>query len=251
MARGRTGGFVVAVALMVAAALPARATTAFVHADDFSWVPQEVTILPGDSVEWSNNDNVTHSVTYLECERAGGDDDPCLFNHDLDPGTVFQYAFGTPGLYEYECAIHLFAGRVRVLGPGTALPDLTFASLTSAPASATSPTTLRLSGTLKNLSAEAGSIRSDVLFQYRTGEGLWRTIGTSLANAVPAGGSTNVRILWDALGKAGDFEIRAIADGLNQVPETDETNNTAASATASVVLPPGTLSPGLDLTEGL
>lgn len=252
MARGRAVGIAVAAALLIAASTPARAATASVHAEDFSWVPQEVTILPGDSVEWSNNDNVTHSVTDLTCERAGGTGTPCLFNHNLDPGTLFSYTFNAaPGLYEYECAIHFFSGRVRLLGPGTALPDLIITSLSTAPASSTSPATLRLTATLANISSEAGSVRSDVLFEYRAGTGPWRTIGTSLANAVPAGGTTNVRILWDALGKLGDFEIRAVADGLHQVPESEEENNAFAGETASVILPPGTLSPGIDLTEGL
>jgi plastocyanin len=252
MARGRTLGVCLATALLCTVALPAHAATAFVHAQNFSWVPQEVTVLAGDTVQWGNDDNVTHSVTDLTCARAGGSGSPCLFDHDLGPGTQFTFTFDDPGLYEYECAIHIFLGRVKVLGPSSALSDLVITSTSAAPAGTTAPTTLRLTAELANISTVAGSGRSDVLFQYRpAAQGEWRTIGTSLANALPVGGTTTARILWDVLGKAGDFQIRAVADGLNQVPESNETNNDGDPATTSVLVPPGTVSPGIDLSEGL
>lgn len=240
----------VAAVLVVLAAgiVPARATTtAIVHAVDFSWVPQTVSILEDDSVAWINEDNLIHSLTELSCPRAGGSG-PCLFDENLDPGETFTYPFPVPGVYEYKCAIHIFFGKVKVLGPADAVPDLVVTALHAGTASATAPTTMRLTARIDNISTVAGADRSDVLFEYRLPGGSWRPIGVSLSNAVGPGSSTEVRILWDATGRLGDFEIRATADGLTQLAETDEKNNERV-APASVLLPPGLVSPGIDLTQ--
>jgi plastocyanin len=254
VAPGRAAVIAAALVAMCAAAMPAGAsTTAFVNGQSFSWVPQEISILPGDTVSWGNGDNVTHTVTQITCPRVNGTG-ACLFDSgptgDVAPGTRFTFTFNTPGIYEYQCAIHIFFGTVKVLGTSDALPDLVTTALDAGSASTTAPLTLRLTATLANLSSDAGAGRSDVVFQYRSGAGAWRTIGRSLANAVPASSSTIARVLWDVTGKVGDFEIRALADGLNQVAESNEANN-EYSASTSVLVPPGVVSPGIDLTEGL
>lgn len=236
---------IVTIAVVSAAAMltPARASsTAYVAVQAFTFVPDFITIATGDSVEWTNKDNTTHTVTELSCLRAGGTG-ACEMDHDVAPGTTFTHPFDTPGVYKYKCVIHDLPGTVEVIPPDGVLPDLVIGDVT---VSSPSPTVLRLTATIRNISADVGTPSSQVLFEYAY-HGTYRTIGAPLANPVHAGSTEQVSVLWTITGKLGDFEIRVTADGLHQVAESDESNN-AASRSVAVLVPAGTV-PGIDLLE--
>lgn len=73
---------------------------------NFAFVPQVITIAPGESVTWSNNDGGPHAVAFKD--GAPGSD-------SLFPGKKFSRTFDRPGSYEYFCAIHTYmTGRVEV-----------------------------------------------------------------------------------------------------------------------------------------
>jgi len=78
-----------------------------VSIENFAFVPQVVTIAPGESVTWSNNDGAPHTIAFKD-GSAGSD--------QLFPGgVVFSRAFDRPGNYDYYCSIHAFmTGRVEV-----------------------------------------------------------------------------------------------------------------------------------------
>lgn len=76
---------------------------------NFAFVPQEVTIVRGDAVTWSNDDGSPHAIAFKD-GSAGAE--------SLLPGETFVRVFLQPGSYEYFCAFHNFMiGRVIVRAP--------------------------------------------------------------------------------------------------------------------------------------
>jgi YVTN family beta-propeller protein len=65
----------------------------------FAFVPDTITISAGQSVTWTNNDPVAHTVT---------SDDKIWDSGDLSPNATFTQTFSQPGTYAYRCTIHPF-----------------------------------------------------------------------------------------------------------------------------------------------
>jgi plastocyanin len=73
---------------------------------DFQFTPAEITIAPGESVTWANNDGAPHGLEY----RDGSPGKDLLL-----PGTNYSRRFDKPGTYDYNCSIHPYmTGRVVV-----------------------------------------------------------------------------------------------------------------------------------------
>jgi plastocyanin len=70
---------------------------ATVVADDFSFDPDDVTVDPGETVEWRNDGDVVHAVVA---------DDALFDSGELHPGESSAFTFDTPGRHEYHCSIH-------------------------------------------------------------------------------------------------------------------------------------------------
>ena len=64
---------------------------------NFAFVPQVVTIAPGDSVTWNNDDGAPHTITFKD--GSSGSD-------TLYPGKTYSRTFDQAGSYEYFCSIH-------------------------------------------------------------------------------------------------------------------------------------------------
>jgi len=88
----------------------ARAAITDVSISNFAFVQSSVTISPGDSVRWTNNDGVTHTVTsntgaWTPLTLAAG-----------ESGTI---PFANAGTYAYHCSIHpSMTGTVVVTATG-------------------------------------------------------------------------------------------------------------------------------------
>lgn len=75
----------------------ARAAAVEVKIDNFAFTPQRVTVKPGTTVTWTNDDDAPHTVA------ANGK----LFKSGaLDTQDKFSFTFTTPGTYEYFCSLH-------------------------------------------------------------------------------------------------------------------------------------------------
>jgi len=75
--------------------------------------PSPVTIKPGTSVTWTNNDSTLHTVSSgLPKQGAVG----TLFDSSLiAPGKTFTHAFDKAGSFDYSCTLHPFMrGQVVV-----------------------------------------------------------------------------------------------------------------------------------------
>jgi plastocyanin len=68
-----------------------------VKIDNFSFMPHDITVAPGTTVTWVNQDDIPHTV-------ASTND---LFKSKaLDTDDKFSFTFDKPGTYEYYCSIH-------------------------------------------------------------------------------------------------------------------------------------------------
>ncbi len=69
---------------------------------DFSYDPAMLTVAVGDTVTWTNNDDVPHTVT------AGTPDSPTgeFDSGEIQPGETFSYTFDTAGTFDYYCTLH-------------------------------------------------------------------------------------------------------------------------------------------------
>lgn len=73
---------------------------------NFAFSPASLTIAVGDTVVWTNNDNVIHTVT----STTG------VFNSgSLANNATFSYIFKSAGTFDYYCTIHPYmTGKVIV-----------------------------------------------------------------------------------------------------------------------------------------
>ncbi len=88
--------------LVVAPALAQDgATTEVVTMQALEYTPSEITVAPGTTVRWVNQEQADHTVT---SDEPGGPLDSGV----LDEGQSFEYTFETPGTFTYYCEIHPF-----------------------------------------------------------------------------------------------------------------------------------------------
>ncbi len=81
-------------------------TGAKISIENFEFTPRVVSIAPGESVTWINNDGGPHAVAFGDGSSGSG---------TLFPGKMFRRTFDRPGRYDYFCSIHSYmTGRVEV-----------------------------------------------------------------------------------------------------------------------------------------
>lgn len=64
--------------------------------------PQQLTVQPGTTVTWTNEDGFAHTVT------SGTRDDPTaqFDSGEIDSGGTFSFTFEEAGSYDYFCTLH-------------------------------------------------------------------------------------------------------------------------------------------------
>jgi plastocyanin len=84
---------------------------------NIAYMPQEITVPPGTTVVWTNEDAFQHTVT------SGTRGDPSgLFDQSLAAGASFSFTFDEPGTYNYYCRIHGNMNGTVVVQEGATLP---------------------------------------------------------------------------------------------------------------------------------
>jgi amicyanin len=90
-------GVVLLVAAATFAAQSAPATDAEVDIDQFTFLPQRITVKAGTTVTWINEDDVPHTIV------SSG---KVFKSKALDTADKFSFTFTTPGTYDYFCSVH-------------------------------------------------------------------------------------------------------------------------------------------------
>jgi len=81
----------------VFSASPGNAANIDVKIDNFTFVPQQITVKAGDTVTWTNRDDIPHTVTSKTT---------AFRSKALDTDDKFSFTFTTPGTYAYFCSLH-------------------------------------------------------------------------------------------------------------------------------------------------
>ena len=91
----------VVIAACAAAASPATpvATARVELPPSYRFAPADITVSAGTTVSWSNADNFTHSVQFLD---GGLSSEPLL----MAPGEGATFTFDGPGTFAYQCHLH-------------------------------------------------------------------------------------------------------------------------------------------------
>ncbi len=90
------------IVLSVASCLVAFAAHAVVVAhnvtiQDYQYVPASITVVPGETVVWTNKDSVAHTVTATDDSWDSG---------NLAPEATYRHQFNQVGSYSYTCSYH-------------------------------------------------------------------------------------------------------------------------------------------------
>ena len=65
----------------------------------YRFAPEAISIATGTTVTWTNHDNFTHSVQFLD---GGLPTEPL----QMQPGASTTFTFAAPGTYRYQCHLH-------------------------------------------------------------------------------------------------------------------------------------------------
>jgi plastocyanin len=79
---------------------PPEAEAVAVDIPEITFEPADVTVKVGESVSWTNSDDIQHTVT-----KVGGPG-PAFDSGNLDPGDEFEQTFDKKGKIDYVCTIH-------------------------------------------------------------------------------------------------------------------------------------------------
>ena len=91
--------------------MPVKAARPDCGPNDECYIPAKITIKPGETVYWKNQDAAFHSVTSGQQENPDG-----LFDSGhIDPYERFSYTFTKSGVYSYYCTLHPWMnGMIKV-----------------------------------------------------------------------------------------------------------------------------------------
>ena len=93
--RGFGASLAVAAALMLGGA-SAHAETITVSIDNFTFAPNDLKVKVGDTVTWTNHDDIPHTVVSAGKFRSKA----------MDTDNTFSFTFTSAGEYKYFCSLH-------------------------------------------------------------------------------------------------------------------------------------------------
>jgi plastocyanin len=79
-----------------------------VRIQNFAFTPAPITVTPGTTVVWTNEDTIPHTSTAKEKQWDSG---------PIQPGASFTVTFDKAGTYTYACTIHPFMQAKVIVKP--------------------------------------------------------------------------------------------------------------------------------------
>lgn len=94
-----------AAALLLPLGVPAHAEELKVTIDNFTFSPAELKVKVGDTVTWTNHDDIPHTVVSAGKFRS----------KTMDTDDAFTFTFTSAGDYKYFCSLHPhMTGMIKV-----------------------------------------------------------------------------------------------------------------------------------------
>jgi plastocyanin len=196
----------------------ARAANTSVSIVDNSFSPQSITIAMGDTVTWTNNGTMNHTVTA---------DDGSFTSGTLSPGNTYSHTFTSAGTFRYYCQFHGGTGGVGM--SGTVVVN-TSSSSTSSTANSTSTTNNTSTTTATSTATGTGTSTSATT----------TSAAPTISNGSVIPNNTGAVITWTT-NINSDAQV---SYGLTTAYTTTTASNSASTTNHSVTiagLAPGTL----------
>ncbi len=96
---------VAAAIVLLLGAINAHAEEAKITIDNFTFGPPELTVKVGDTVTWTNHDDIPHTVVSAGKFRS----------KTLDTDNTFSFTFTAAGDFKYFCSLHPhMTGMIKV-----------------------------------------------------------------------------------------------------------------------------------------
>ena len=96
---------IAAVIVLMFGGIAAHAQDEKVRIDNFTFTPPELTVKVGDTVTWTNRDDIPHTVVSAGKFRSKA----------LDTDNSFSFTFTEAGDYKYFCGLHPhMTGMIKV-----------------------------------------------------------------------------------------------------------------------------------------
>jgi plastocyanin len=98
-------GLILAAALLLPLSVSAQAEELKVTIDNFTFSPAELKVKIGDTVTWTNHDDIPHTVVSAGKYRS----------KTMDTDDHFSFTFTSAGDYKYFCSLHPhMTGMIKV-----------------------------------------------------------------------------------------------------------------------------------------
>ena len=105
MTKSTLRSLVLAVALLLPLGVRAHAEEIKVTIDNFTFSPAELKVKVGDTVTWTNHDDIPHTVVSAGKFRS----------KTMDTDNTFTFTFTAAGDYKYFCSLHPhMTGMIKV-----------------------------------------------------------------------------------------------------------------------------------------
>lgn len=105
MTRTLLRGLILAAALLLPLGAGAQAQELQVTIDNFTFSPAELKVKVGDTVTWTNHDDIPHTVVSAGKFRSKA----------MDTDNTFSFTFTSAGDYKYFCSLHPhMTGMIKV-----------------------------------------------------------------------------------------------------------------------------------------
>jgi plastocyanin len=109
-----------AAVIVLAAAAPAAADASVSMGDNF-YDPATVTVTVGETVTWTNNGQLSHTVTADNGSFDSSPNCPTVITDCMESGDSYSQSFNSAGSFDYFCKVHgqSMSGTVVVQAGGT------------------------------------------------------------------------------------------------------------------------------------
>jgi plastocyanin len=184
--------FLSAALILAFSTLNAGAATKGVEIRDIAYNPKTITVKEGDTVTWTQKDQIGHSVTSTDdlFDSSPGCDATPENDNCLKPNDTFSFTFETAGEFSYHCRVHSsMVGNVVVEAAATTTTSST--TTTTKPTTTSSSTTTSTSDTTTT-SSSTTTTTSTTVFSSASGQVAVADKGGS------GGGSSNLPLLLGA-----------------------------------------------------